>query len=308
MTSAAQSATPCAADELPADWLSLPLTRQQARESQSLFYFTRQLCKHGHLARRRTSNGACTVCHAMQPKRPRTDEQKAQRREQEQNAKVFGKKTCAHCGRTYFPKFQHATTRWEQSLYCSPDCKTKAHNHDPEHKKRKNAARRGNSELHQREYRQRIELHGSTRHHRATPEQREASREYNRDRFDRLYGSDPVFTAERKANAGHQKDRRKRAVAIAQLTPEQQQACKAIRQHATQLSAQLGIKIHVDHIQPLRRGGLEHPDNLQIITAEANLFWGDRIKRCPWPKPATWTEPPWEVPMPATQLVASAGS
>ena len=28
---------------------------------------------------------------------------------------------------------------------------------------------------------------------------------------------------------------------------------------------------------------------------EANLFWGDRIKKCPWPKRKNWVEPRWEV-------------
>jgi len=296
MAPATHPTTTDAAVDPPAEWLSLPLTRQEARESQSPFYFTRQRCKHGHLVRRRTSNGACTACQALEPKRPRTDEQKAKRRLQEQNAKAFAKKTCVQCGRPYIPKFQHGTKRWEKSMYCSPACKCKAHNQDPEHKERKNAARRGDSELHQREYRRRIELHGGTRWATGDELFREQIRERNRERFQRLYGNDPDFTAERRANAGHQNDRRKRDEARTRLTTEQREACKSIRLKASELSAQLGIKVHTDHILPLRRGGPEHPGNLQIITAEANLFWGDRIKRCPWPRPANWTEPAWEIP------------
>lgn len=32
-----------------------------------------------------------------------------------------------------------------------------------------------------------------------------------------------------------------------------------------------GIKWHVDHVKPLAKGGLHHENNLQVITAKANL-------------------------------------
>lgn len=38
-----------------------------------------------------------------------------------------------------------------------------------------------------------------------------------------------------------------------------------------------GIQHHVDHIMPLSKGGLHHPDNLQILTAEENLKKGSKI-------------------------------
>jgi 5-methylcytosine-specific restriction endonuclease McrA len=38
-----------------------------------------------------------------------------------------------------------------------------------------------------------------------------------------------------------------------------------------------GIKHHVDHIMPLAKGGLHHPDNLQILTAEENLKKGVKV-------------------------------
>jgi 5-methylcytosine-specific restriction endonuclease McrA len=37
------------------------------------------------------------------------------------------------------------------------------------------------------------------------------------------------------------------------------------------LSRRLGSEWHVDHIIPLSKQGLHHPDNLQIITAEENM-------------------------------------
>lgn len=38
-----------------------------------------------------------------------------------------------------------------------------------------------------------------------------------------------------------------------------------------------GIPHHVDHIMPISKGGLHHPDNLQILTAQENLKKGVKI-------------------------------
>lgn len=35
-----------------------------------------------------------------------------------------------------------------------------------------------------------------------------------------------------------------------------------------------GIKHHVDHIKPIAKGGLHHPNNLQVLTATENLRKG----------------------------------
>ena len=39
---------------------------------------------------------------------------------------------------------------------------------------------------------------------------------------------------------------------------------------ACYLTKATGIAYEVDHIQPISEGGLHHPDNLQILTAQAN--------------------------------------
>ena len=78
------------------------------------------------------------------------------------------------------------------------------------------------------------------------------------------------------------------------LTSKEGFDCKKVRIKAKRLSKDLGIELHVDHLLPLSRGGKEHPDNLLIMRPEANLFWGARIKKCPWPKRKNWVEPEWE--------------
>ena len=225
----------------------------------------------------------------------RTEAEKARRKAATDASKVFKDKTCAWCGKTYTPKFQFGTKRWDSSCYCSRDCKTNAYSASPDYKQKKNAARRGNSELHRKEYLRRIERDGGTRWQIASPERRARLRQYSLDNFRKRYGVDAKYTLERRANAAHQRGRRAKAAKAALLTPKQIAECKQIRLNAQAVAKQLGIKIHVDHIMPLRRGGTEHPDNLLLMTAAANLFWGSRIKRCPWPRPENWSEPAWEI-------------
>ena len=40
---------------------------------------------------------------------------------------------------------------------------------------------------------------------------------------------------------------------------------------------ELGSNYHVDHIQPLSKGGLHHPNNLQIVTEKYNLQKGSKL-------------------------------
>jgi len=80
------------------------------------------------------------------------------------------------------------------------------------------------------------------------------------------------------------------------LSPAEQRQVNAIYALRVELQSQKGVELNVDHLRPLRRGGAHHPANLLIITKAANLFWGAKIKRCPWPRPADWNEPAWEVP------------
>ena len=224
----------------------------------------------------------------------RTEEEKERRKQEAESNKVMKEKICQQCGTPYTPKFQYGTKRWENSKYCSRTCSQKATNSKQEYKDRKNAKRRGDSELHRREHERRIALHGGTRWENGTPEFREQARERNRRRYARLYGSDEAYTADRKANAHTQRSRRRYAKNKLVLTPDEQESCRLIRIKAQELSSSTGIQLHVDHILPLRRGGHEHPENLLIVTAAANLFWGAKIKRCPWPKPDNWDEPAWE--------------
>lgn len=65
--------------------------------------------------------------------------------------------------------------------------------------------------------------------------------------------------------------------ALPTLTTKEKQAIKAIYAESRRLSEVTGIPHDVDHIQPLSKGGLHHPDNLQILTASEN-----RSKKDQW--------------------------
>ena len=215
-------------------------------------------------------------------KKVRTEEEKARRKALTQPKKVFKEKICIWCASFYIPFHQFGTKQWESAKYCSKKCKNSSHNSDPEYKRRKNESRRGNKEIHKRDYLRAIERRGGTIWQVGTEEDRERVRERNRKRYKRLYGEDNDYTRERKANSGFQCVRRKKDKKVHSLTQNDKNKCKKIRIRAKELQNKLNIALHVDHIIPLQKGGNEHPDNLLIMRKEANLFWGSKIKKCPW--------------------------
>ena len=224
----------------------------------------------------------------------RTEAEKARRKEETLTQKLYQGKICACCKESYIPFFQSGTQRWELSRYCSKTCRNKFNSSLPKNKQRKNAARRGNSALHRKNYLRRIELLGGTRWQVGDESFREKARETNRRRYKRLYGKENEYTLERRANSQHHGVRRRKEINGSPLTSKEGFDCKKVRIKAKRLSKDLGIELHVDHLLPLSRGGKEHPDNLLIMRPEANLFWGARIKKCPWPKRKNWVEPEWE--------------
>lgn len=60
------------------------------------------------------------------------------------------------------------------------------------------------------------------------------------------------------------------------LTREQKDQVEYLYWLAKDLRAITGEIYHVDHIQPLAKGGLHHPDNLQVLPADINLKKGTK--------------------------------
>lgn len=68
---------------------------------------------------------------------------------------------------------------------------------------------------------------------------------------------------------------RKKNLAV-ELTNEQRADVIALYAKARALSELTGEPYHVDHIKPLSKGGLHHPDNLQVLRGVDNLRKGVR--------------------------------
>ena len=74
-----------------------------------------------------------------------------------------------------------------------------------------------------------------------------------------------------KVNLDYAKRRALKLKATPVLTKQELQDIELIYKLAQQLSNIGGTNYHVDHIVPLSKGGLHHPDNLQVLTQRDNL-------------------------------------
>jgi 5-methylcytosine-specific restriction endonuclease McrA len=84
-------------------------------------------------------------------------------------------------------------------------------------------------------------------------------------------------TEKGKAIFNAKKARRKALMDVSALSEMQKKEIVMIYEECQRISKQTGIPHHVDHIIPLAKGGLHHPSNLQILTAEENLKKSDNI-------------------------------
>jgi hypothetical protein len=62
------------------------------------------------------------------------------------------------------------------------------------------------------------------------------------------------------------------------LTTEEKSAIMEVYSLARRLTLETGVKHEVDHIIPVSKGGLHHPDNLQVLTKYDNQSKGNRQK------------------------------
>ena len=62
------------------------------------------------------------------------------------------------------------------------------------------------------------------------------------------------------------------------LSEEERRRLDQIYAFRDSLNEEAGrIDYHVDHIQPLSRGGLHHPDNLRVISSTENMRKGAKL-------------------------------
>jgi|DEB0MinimDraft_10_1074344.scaffolds.fasta_scaffold51231_2 hypothetical protein len=63
-----------------------------------------------------------------------------------------------------------------------------------------------------------------------------------------------------------------------ELTEEEKKTIQNLYWLAKDLKAVTGEEYHVDHIHPLAKGGLHHPDNLQILPSDLNIKKSDKVQ------------------------------
>tara|TARA_B100001059_G_scaffold231177_1_gene266550 strand:- start:42 stop:497 length:456 start_codon:yes stop_codon:yes gene_type:complete len=62
------------------------------------------------------------------------------------------------------------------------------------------------------------------------------------------------------------------------LTKEENECILTLYRECAKLTETTGVLHHVDHIYPISKGGLHHPDNLQILTARENIRKRDKTE------------------------------
>lgn len=110
----------------------------------------------------------------------------------------------------------------------------------------------------------------------AKPENKEKRKEWERANPNKIIEKNKKWLQNNRHIASA-RDARRRASKLNQtpnLTDEEKQRIRDIYKECQTISKSTGISHHVDHIKSLAKGGLHHPDNLQILTAIENLKKG----------------------------------
>jgi 5-methylcytosine-specific restriction endonuclease McrA len=91
--------------------------------------------------------------------------------------------------------------------------------------------------------------------------------------IDKARQSDPRYKAIRKKMSAS----RRHAKSVIPLTKEEHQQLVVLEQKRLHLTETTGIMHHLDHIVPLAKGGIHHPINCRVITAEENCSKSDKM-------------------------------
>ena len=97
-------------------------------------------------------------------------------------------------------------------------------------------------------------------------------RENNYDKFQQQWLREPA----EKKNSRAAKRRARKLNQTPDLTQSQKDLIMGYYLEAKRLTEETGIPHEVDHIIPICKGGLHHPDNLQVLTKEENRKKGGR--------------------------------
>jgi hypothetical protein len=216
------------------------ITQAQAKAEGLKFYFTGKPCKHGHVAKRYTSGGACEPC-------------------------VVAAHAAYRAANLETLKQKHLEWREQNREYL----RQKAHERyvaDKARHRETMAAWAANNpqKVYEAERRRQEKLY-------ADPARREALRQYHK-RHNQQFPEKQSLRTRRRQLAKLQR-------IPAWLTAEDHAAMDALYAEAVRLTRETGVPHDVDHIIPLQGrmvSGLHVPSNLQILTASQNRSKGHK--------------------------------
>lgn len=93
--------------------------------------------------------------------------------------------------------------------------------------------------------------------------------------YDRARYQDPARKAQHQAATVARRARK--LDQTPELTEAEKKRIQDLYWLAKDLKVVTGEEYHVDHIHPLSKGGLHHPDNLQILPSDLNLKKSDKV-------------------------------
>ena len=85
------------------------------------------------------------------------------------------------------------------------------------------------------------------------------------------------YRTKEKTNNKTYRYRAKKFSDAAVLTQEEHERVLTIYKECAKITEETGVPHHVDHIIPISKGGLHHPDNLQILTATENIRKSNKL-------------------------------
>ena len=278
--------------EAPEFFWAMPRWKEEAVAVGAVRFFTGYACPRGHISPGLTSqDNWCEECFLTSQKAHRTKPEVKAKLSAEAKARYWAdpekhRKTAREHQRL---RHQQGLAQGPQLLWrlLNPD-RTRQHDKDKWERILADPERHEDRKEKQREYHH---SNASTIHKKNRQRWAALPKEVRRKRNKANYMANRSLY--------HEQATRRRAFkqkALINLTDVERAAVLELYVIKERVNREAGqVLCHVDHLLPLKQGGKHHPANLLLMTAEANLYWGPRVKCCPWPRPADWNEPAWEI-------------
>lgn len=233
------------------DLLALPRSRKVATAQGKKLYFTGKACKHGHICEREDDNG-CIECRRIKQRKPAKPYSPPKgltafaitaKQEEQKDQFVTGKDQSMSLGLIHYKKGIICKSCGTDLWYCKSDYCVQCQ-----------------SKIGKRDYQLHYDKRSATK-----SKYREQNRELIRQRNKDYYKRNMSYMS-----AKAQRRTRKMELEYKDLSEHEKQLVDSIYAEAIRITIATGVEHEVDHIVPRKSGGKHHPDNLQILTKDAN--------------------------------------